>query len=363
MIFTGWEIEYEKNKQEYIELFNNTLNKKQETDISFLEESLCKLTGRKYAVACASGTDALHMALCAIDMEFSEEDEILVPSFSWISSASCVSMAGAIPSFCDIDLDSYHMSLDSMDRMYTAGKKYQYASTKAVVYPHLFGSMSDPEPIEDWCRERDLYLIEDACQAIGASYKGRKAGSIGDISTFSFNANKNIAGIAGGGAILTDKEDIASHCRMLRQHGNGKMLGYNSKMLLLNAAVIDHRLKKIDQWQFYRQQVARLYDNAFKDLPVTIQNDPNVDHNYHKYVVRFENKETRDKVQKAIGAAVHYSKPICEEDMYVHELGHWKDDIPNARLICDTILTLPLHHYSDFEDIIKTADTIKDVIS
>ncbi len=355
MIMTGWEIEYYKNQNDYIKLFNEVLQQKQETDISFLEDRLAKMHDRKYAVACSSGTDALHLIMLALrNYGVVPGEEVLVPDFSWISTASCVAMTDAMPIFCDIDLDSYHMSLNSMKHMCGG-------HTMAIVYPHLFGNMSDTTEIEEWCEKKDLLFVEDACQSIGASYNGRKAGSIGIASALSFNANKNIAGIAGGGAILTDQQDIADYCRKARQHGNGDFLGYNSKMLLLNARVIDYRLNKMQEWQFHRQKSAELYDDALRDLPVVIQGDKNVNHNYHKYVVRFESKEIRDKVQRAIGAAVHYDKPLSENAMW-EDINHEADETPNAKLVCDTILTLPLNHYTDFGDIIKTADTITDIV-
>ncbi len=333
---TGWEEEYYKNRREYLKIIDEAMIQKQDVDIGFLEESICEHTDRKHAIAVSNGTSALHMSLIAIGVE--PGDEVLVTNFSWLSSATCVSMAGAIPVFCDIDLSSYHMSLDSIKRMVSA-------KTKAIVYPHLFGNMSDTSQILAFCKENDIIFVEDACQSIGSMYLDMKAGSIGDISTLSFNANKNIAGIAGGGAVMTDNEEYAMKIRKLRSHGNGEILGYNSKLQLLEAKIIDHRLKSLDKWQFFRQKSAEIYHNALEKLPICVQKDSNVDHNYHKYVVRFENKEMRDDIQRATKTSIHYSKPISENKMY-EVLPHRKDKYPNSKLVSDTILTLPLTHQS-----------------
>jgi len=331
---TGWDKEYLDNKEEYLELFNKTMMKEQETNIEFLEKSLSKKFNRG-VVACANGTDALHFSLLSLDI--GKDDEVLTTNFSWISTASVISMVGATPVFCDIDISTYHMSLDSIKRMYSD-------KVKAIIYPHLFGNMSDTIKIKEFCKEKNIYFIEDACQSIGSSYNGIKAGTIGDISTFSFNANKVISGIAGGGAILTDDKEKIELFKKLRRHGNNEVLGYNSKMLLFNAEVINHRLKKLDEYIQKRQDVAKQYDEQLKDY-VTIQSVPqSLNHNYHKYVIRLQNKETRDRIKEMLGASVHYPKPISENKMY-RNIKHRKDSLFVTNMVCNTILTLPIHPY------------------
>ena len=345
---TGWDRDYLANKDEYLKLFDNVMQKENERNVEFLEKRIAKTIGRKFAVAVNSGTDALHFSL--IINNIGPGDEVLVTNFSWISSASVVSMVGATPVFCDINILNYHMSLDSIKRMYSD-------KTKAIVYPHLFGNMSDTKEILDFCKEKNIAFIEDAAQSLGSSLNGVQAGSIGDISTLSFNANKVVAGIAGGGAILTDDKDKAELFRKLRRHGNNEVLGYNSKMLLMNAEFINFRLKKIDEWQTKRQEIAKQYDNALKDY-VTIQPSiKGLNHNYHKYVIRLQNKEIRDKVKEKLGAKVHYDKPLSENPMY-ENISHRKDKTFISKIICDTILTLPIHPYMKQEEVNKVIDTI-----
>ena len=342
----GYKKEYLFNKQEYLKLFDDVMQQDQEQNVEFLEKSLTDITGRKYAVACSNGTDALHFALISLNLK--SDDEVLTTNFSWISTASCISMVGATPVFCDINILNYHMSLDSIKRMYSD-------KTKAIVYPHLFGNMSDTKEILDFCKEKNIAFIEDAAQSLGSSLNEVKAGSIGDISTLSFNANKVVAGIAGGGAILTDDKDKAELFKKLRRHGNNEVLGYNSKMLFLNACFINFRLKKMKEWQSKRQAIAKRYDEQLQEY-VTIQ-QTNANHNYHKYVIRLQNKEVRDRLKEKLGAKVHYDKPLSENKMY-EKIKHKKDSTFISKIVCDSILTLPIHAYMSQQEVDKVINTI-----
>ena len=345
---TGWDREYLANKDEYLKIFDSAMQQEQEQNVEFLEKNLTKITGRKYAIACSNGTDALHFALISLNLK--PDDEVLTTNFSWISTASCISMVGATPVFCDINILNYHMSLDSIKRMYSD-------KTKAIVYPHLFGNMSDTKEIIDFCKEKNIAFIEDAAQSLGSSLNGVQAGSIGDISTLSFNANKVVAGIAGGGAILTDDKDKAELFKKLRRHGNNEVLGYNSKMLLFNAKFINFRLQRMKQWQSKRQAIAKQYDEQLQEY-VTIQPTTNgLNHNYHKYVIRLQNKEVRDRLKEKLNAKVHYDKPLSENIMYKN-IEHKKDSTFISKIVCDSILTLPIHAYMSQQEVDKVINTI-----
>ena len=345
---TGWDREYLANKEAYLKIFDSAMQQEQEQNVEFLEKSLAKITGRKYAVACNSGTDALHFALISLGID--SRYDVLTTQFSWIATASCISMVGARPVFCEPNILTYHMDLDSIKRMWTP-------RVKAIVYPHLFGSMSDTKEILDFCKEKEIAFIEDAAQSLGASLNDVKAGSIGDVSCLSFNANKVVAGIAGGGAILTDDKDKAELFRKLRRHGNNEVLGRNSKMLMLNACFINFRLKKMNEWISKRQEIAKQYDEQLKDY-VTVQPTTNgLNHNYHKYVIRLQNKKIRDMVKDRLGAKVHYDKPLSESPMY-QNIKHRKDKQYISKIVCDTILTLPIHPYMKQEEIDEVINTI-----
>ena len=164
----GWDKEYEIFTKEYQELFDKSMRKNQESNIEFLEDNLSNMFGRN-VVVCNSGTDALFFSLLKIGV--GKGDEVLTTNFSWISTASVISMAGATPVFCDIDILSYHMSLDSIKKMYSP-------KVKAIIYPHLFGNMSDTNAIKEFCKEKNIHFIEDACQSLGSSYNNVKAGTL-----------------------------------------------------------------------------------------------------------------------------------------------------------------------------------------
>ena len=176
---------------------------------------------------------------------------------------------------------------------------------------------------------------------------------------YSFNSNKVIAGINGGGVLLTDNEKQAKLVKKIRRHGKGddfEMLGFNSRMYVLNARVIDLRLQSMEKTQTKRQEIARQYNEAFKDLPVYVQTDsPGLNHNYHKYTLRFENKQTRDRVKNALRASVHYEKSLSINTMY-NNIAYRKDNCVNSKLVSETILSLPIHAW-------LTEDEIKNIIN
>tara|TARA_B100000161_G_scaffold264796_1_gene238939 strand:- start:6249 stop:7304 length:1056 start_codon:yes stop_codon:yes gene_type:complete len=347
MNYEGWDQDYLENKELYINLFDDAIQKDNEKNVEFLEKKISKYIGRKHGIAINSATDALYYSLKCHGIGLT--DEVLVSDFSWISSASCIVMAGATPVFCDIDLDSYHMSFEEI-------KKKTTNKTKAIIYTHLFGNMTETKEIELFCKENDILFIEDAAQSLGSKYKDRYAGSIGDISSFSFNANKVISGISGGGMIFTDEDSIAEYLRKIRKHGKGKdyeMLGYNSKMFYMNAAYIEMRFDRINDLQMRRIKIANRYHEELEDLPVVTQVANNdVIHNYHKYVVRFETKEIRDEVKNKLNAKVHYDSPISKNSMFN------LTPCPNAQKASDTILSLPCHPYVTEEEISQICMTI-----
>jgi len=359
MNYNGWDREYEQNKQAYYDLFDKTMVKEYEGNVESLEKAITKFTSRKYCVAVANATDALHFSLLSYGIGVG--DQVLVSGFSWISTASCISMVGAMPVFCDIDINSYHISLESIKKMYNP-------SVKSLIYTHLFGNMTDTTEIEKFCEENDIILIEDSAQSLGTTLNGRRAGTIGHCSSYSFNANKVIAGISGGGMFMTDDEEVANAVNKLRRHGKGsdfEMLGRNSKMLVPNADVIEFRLKNWREWQNRRQEIARIYDEVFEDLPLHIQKRPRgLDHNYHKYTIRFQDRRLRKSVKeglKQIGlnASVHYERPIHMNSMYAHNsIQHRRDACNNCTVVSDTIMSLPIHAWLTDDEVDTIANTV-----
>lgn len=362
--YNGWDREYESNYLKYQTLFDDIMSKDHDTKEESFERSIAGLIGRQYAVAVSNATDALYFSLIANGI--GEGDEVLVSNFSWISSATCIVRAGANPVFCDIDLETYHMSLDSIKRMHSD-------KVKAIVYTHLYGSMTDTTEIENFCKQNGILFIEDAAQSLGSSLDGRKAGTIGDVSSFSFNSNKVIAGIAGGGVLLTDDKDIADEVSSLRKHGKSDYgfelsNGINSKMYYFNSEIIKFRLTNMSLFQVKRNEIAKEYDKAFKRSPIIIQkNDRTLQHNYHKYVVRFEDTETRDFVinnlkRNKIDHSIHYDKPISENPVFSDYTGYRKDETPNAEKASSTVLSLPIHPFLTKDEINKVIKSVMEMV-
>jgi UDP-2-acetamido-2-deoxy-ribo-hexuluronate aminotransferase len=354
--YDGWDREYQENKQAYLDLFDRFMSQLNYENNEAWEESFAKRVGRKYAVSVASATDALHFALLAYGI--GPGDEVLVTDFSWITSAACVSHVGATPVFCEIDLDSYHMNLESIKRMYSE-------KTKAIVYVHLFGNMTDTTQVQEFCKEKGIAFIEDAAQSLGSSLHGVKAGTIGDCSVYSFNSNKVISGINGGGVFLTDDESKAKSVKKIRRHGKDsdfEMLGFNSRMYVFNAQVINLRLQNAEQNQARRQQIAQQYNQAFKDLPVYFQPmRDGLNHNYHKYTLRFENKDVRKRVKNALRASIHYEKALSANSMY-NSIEYRRDNCVNSKLVSETILSLPIHAWLTDDEIKNIIQTLCDAM-
>jgi dTDP-4-amino-4,6-dideoxygalactose transaminase len=189
-------------------------------------------------------------------------------------------------------------------------------------------------------------FIEDSSQSIGSSLNGIKAGTIGDCSVYSFNSNKVIAGINGGGVFLTNNESQVKFFKKIRRHGKDsdfEMLGYNSRMYVLNAEIINLRLKNMERTQLRRQEIARHYNTIFKELPMHVQSSTQeLNHNFHKYTIRVTDNKTRNHLQKLLGASIHYEIPLSSNSMY-DKIFHRKDNCINSKIVADTILSLPIH--------------------
>lgn len=339
MKYEAWDIDFAKHEEEYLNLYKKY--SLEEFNVENLETRLAKVAARGYAVTVANATDALHFSLLCNNI--GPGDEVLVSDFSWISTASCISMVGAIPVFCDID-DDYHISLESIMRMMSP-------SVKALIYTPLFGNMSDMTNIINFCNQNNIVLIEDSAQAIGSKYNGKPAGSFGDISSYSFNDNKVIGGISGGGVLLTDDKDKAELVTKLRRHGRGEMLGRNSTMYHMNAAIIDFRLNRMQELQSMRQDIAAMYDDAFGIIP-----NNNVDNNRHKYVYRCSSEDARNQIKDQIRGKIHYPQ-ISKNPMY-NSIQHRKDDCIKSEAASKTVVSLPIHPYMEEEEIEKVINTV-----
>ncbi len=305
--------------------------------VESFEDVLTQRLGRAYAIAVGSGTDALFFALRALGI--GPGDEVLVPAFSFIASASCIVRAGARPLFVDID-PRHLLDLDCARTVLTP-------STRAVIAVDLFGQTLDERQLEAFAREHGLVVIEDAAQALGAEH----AGAIGAVSCLSFDPTKPLAAPGSGGAVLTDDPDLAAHVRRLRWHGRGAdgryaELGYNSQLPETSAAVLRHKLDLEPVWRATRQRIAARYDAALATAPGIAAPEcvEHARHAFSKYVVRTTEREPlRERLHQAgIPTRVHYPRPLNREPLFATEPCA---ECPRAEGAAREVLSLPIHPF------------------
>lgn len=323
-----------------------------------LEEDIAKYCGVKHGIGVANGTDALLLTLKAFGI--GEGDEVITSPFTFFASAETISQAGAKPVFVDIDPDTYCIDVDKIEEKITE-------RTKAIIPVHIFGQMVDMDRIMEIAKKHNLIVIEDACQAIGAEYKGKKAGSIGHAACFSFFPTKNLGGYGDGGMVVTNDDAVAERIRMLRFHGSKvkyyhEILGYNSRLDELQAAILNVKFKYLDEWNRKRAEKAGIYNDLLKDtsckLPVA--RDYNT-HIYHLYIIQHEKRDELIKHLKDNGVAtgIYYPVPLHLQNVY-KDLGYKEGDLPNAEYASKRTFAIPLYPELTLEQQKYVAEKIKE---
>jgi dTDP-4-amino-4,6-dideoxygalactose transaminase len=309
--------------------------------VSALEREFAAYCGAAFGIGVANGTDALQLALMACDVGL--EDEVVTSPLSATFTALAISATGAIPRFVDIDPETYNLDPQRLEE--AIGPR-----TKAIIPVHLYGQPADMDPILAIARQHDLKVIEDAAQAHGAEYKGRNAGTLGDVACFSFYPSKNLGAFGDAGMVVTDDEALAEKVRMLRHGGQrGRyehvLLGLNSRLDELQAAILRVKLTHLDEWNARRRHLAALYtallgDSAV-DPPLEI---PNVKHVYHLYVIRTPDRDALQQYldEQGVGTAIHYPTPIHLQGAYC-SLGIAPGSFPEAERAAQQILSLPIY--------------------
>ncbi|MBP2146854.1 perosamine synthetase [Methanofollis sp. W23] len=306
------------------------------------EEEFSGFCGVSHAVATSSGTTALHAALCAAGV--GPGDEVIVPAFSFIATATAVSMCGATPVFADVEEATATIDPESAATLLTS-------RTKAVIGVHLYGQPCDAGAVNDFCADNRLVFIEDAAQAHGAEYHGKKAGSLGDLACFSFYATKNMT-TGEGGMVTTRDDEYADHLRRIVNHGQSEKylhseLGYNYRMTDIAAAIGRVQLGKLPEFNRRRQETATYYTRRLhlKGLLTPVVT-PDRSHVWHQYVLRVTPAcpATRDDLmarlrKKGIGTAVHYPIPINKQPLY-QERG---SSCPVAERLAASVFSIPVH--------------------
>ena len=330
--------------------------------VKSFEEAFANYIGVDYAVAVTNGTIALDTALKTL--RIGPGDEVIVPAFSFIASSNCVLFQGAKPVFADIDQRSFNIDPSDVNEKITA-------KTKAIIVVHLFGKPAQMEELKEIAQDHGILLIEDAAQAHGAEYKGKKVGGLSNIGCFSFYATKNMT-TGEGGMITTNNGELAKTAYLLRDHGQTEkyhhtILGYNYRMTELSAAVGLVQLKKLDKLNKKRRKNAGMLTNGIEKIrglaPPYVEK--HVKHVFYQYVVSveenypLERNELADHLEKmGIGVAVHYPIPIYRQPLY-HELGYDKMSCPMAEESCKRVLSLPIHPSVTSEDIHYILDVLK----
>lgn len=308
-------------------------------------------------VACVnSGTSALYLALRALDIE--KGDEVITVPNSFFATAEAISMAGAKPVFVDVDESTALIDVKKIRSAITS-------KTKAIIPVHLYGQCADMDEILKIAKENNLYIIEDACQAHGAQYKDKKAGTIGDLGCFSFYPGKNLGAYGEGGAVVSQNKELIDKIKMLCNHGGQEkyihnFIGGNFRMDGFQGAVLGVKLKYLDKWNDARRLVANVYAEFLRDLPIELPIKAQYNkHVFHLFVIKTEKRDELLKFlsENEIGAGIHYPIPIHLQKAYD---GIWKEgDFPIAEKLAKRILSLPMHPNLTVEQILRTTNLIK----
>jgi dTDP-4-amino-4,6-dideoxygalactose transaminase len=304
------------------------------------EREVAAYCGVRHAVAVASGTDALHLALRAADV--GPGDEVITTPFTFIATAGAISQTGARPVFVDIDSGTFNIDPARVEAAVNV-------RTRAVLPVHLYGQPADLAPIRELCRRRGLALIEDCAQSFGAEYGGCKSGAYGDMGCFSFYPSKNLGAYGDGGMVVTDDDARAERLRRLRDHGriagyrHGE-IGYNSRLDELQAAVLRVKLQRLDEYNRRRRDNARRYGERLVDAGVvTPVEDRKGLHVYHQYTIKSPRREYIRNALSAAGvaSAVYYPLPLHRQDVY--RADNARANFPAADAAADQVLSLPMY--------------------
>jgi dTDP-4-amino-4,6-dideoxygalactose transaminase len=324
--------------------------------VEAFENEFARYCGVRHCVCVDSGTSALHLAIIASGVQAG--DEVITVPFTFIATAWAISYVGATPVFVDVEADTCTIDVEKIARAISP-------KTRAILPVHLFGQMAHLEPLRDICTKHGLVLIEDAAQAHGAEYQGRRAGGYGDIGCFSFYPTKNLGAFGEAGALTTDDDRIATRVRRLRDHAQitkyqHEELGYNYRMDEMQGAILGVKLGYLDTWNNARIALAKHYLNRLSKTPVGLPVEaPGRRHVWHQFVIRSPRRdELRGKLAKAaIATALHYPMPLHLQPAYRH-LGHHTGDFPVAEQLAKECLSLPMFPELSQDEIERVCDEV-----
>jgi dTDP-4-amino-4,6-dideoxygalactose transaminase len=375
--------ELEKNVTEVLSGAQYIMGK----NVKEFEKEFSEYLGVKNSISVGNGTDALIIALKALGI--SEGDEVITTPWTFFATAESISFVGATPVFVDVELDTFNIDPIKIEEKITE-------KTKAIMPVHIFGQPCDMDAINKIAKKHNLYVIEDAAQAIGSEYKGQKIGTLSDIATFSFFPTKNLGCAGDGGMIVTNDDNLATICRALRAHGSGEngekafnlindvkevitednssdntvynplkyynyLIGHNSRLDEIQAAILRVKLKEIDNWNNKRRENAYYYNESLKDINLlTPYEDKDVKHVYHLYILQSEKRAELVSYlnEKGIATGVYYPVPLHLQKAYT-DLGYKEGDMPNAEYLSHRTFAIPMFAELTDEEKQYIVDTIK----
>ena len=336
--------------------------------VADFQAHLEQYTGAKHVINVGNGTDALQIALMGLGLK--PGDEVITPTFTFIATAEVVALLGLTPVVVDVDWETMNMDIEAVRRAITP-------RTKAIVPVHLFGQCADLEPLMALAKEHNLFVVEDACQAIGAQYtfsngETRQAGTIGHIGCTSFFPSKNLGCYGDGGAIFTNDDALADKMRAIANHGmvvryHHDMIGVNSRLDSIQAAVLDAKLPHLNEYIAARQQAAAYYDKAFSGnekllIPGRQTHSTHVFHQYTLRVVGADRDKLREGLaERGIPAMIYYPVPLHQQKAYLDP--RYKDgDFPVAEKLAACVLSLPMHTELDKEQLDYIVSNVLDLL-
>ena len=356
--------QYEKIKPEVDNAIQEVLDSTQfilGRKVSDFEKTVAEYLGVKYAIGVANGTDALQIAMMALGIE--KDDEVITTPFTFVATTETIVMIGARPVYVDINPVTYNIDVKKIKEKITS-------RTKAILPVHLYGNPAEMDEIIAIAREYNLYVIEDSAQSFGAEYKGKKVCSFGDVACISFFPSKNLGCYGDGGMVVTNNEEIHEKVRMIANHGSKvryvhERLGMNSRLDALQAAILNVKIKYIDEWNNKRIQNAKLYSERLKDVKqvITPTYPEYSKHIFHQYTIKVENRDDLQKflTSKNIPTAIHYPVPLHLQPAFrgFAEEG----SLPYAEEAAKKVLSLPMHPDLEIEEIDYITNLIKEFYS
>lgn len=356
-------------------------------NVKQFEKEFSEYIGVKHSISVGNGTDALVIALKALGI--GEGDEVITTPFTFFATAESISSVGATPVFVDVRLDTFNIDPSKIEEKITS-------RTKAIMPVHIFGQACDMDEINEIAKKHNLYVIEDACQAVGGEYKGRNIGTLGDIACFSFFPTKNLGCAGDGGMIVTNDDNLATICRGLRTHGSGEngkraynllnniteeveedtstdntvynplkyynyLIGHNSRLDEIQAAILRVKLPLLYEWNNKRRENAAFYNEELSNIDlVTPFEDNNVKHVYHMYVLQSEKREELVSYLKENGIAtgIYYPVPLHLQKAYT-SLGYKVGDMPNSEYLSHRTFAIPMFAELTDEEKSYITETIK----